>query len=112
VDDGGRDALRDWLAKDYAGLGPHGLAQRVADYRAGIGSPPDNVISVDRVGLSALSAHGLRGIMVVRAEVTVDGGPPPDGHSVRYLDLTTRVGGGWMVLADSDSLQYYLALFR
>jgi hypothetical protein len=112
VDDGGRGALQDWLMKDYEGQGPRSLALRAANYRAGIPSAPTPVTPVGRIEFSSLSAHGLRGIMVVRAEVTVDGGPPPDGRRVRYLDLTTKVGGGWMVMADTSSLQYYLALVR
>jgi hypothetical protein len=49
--------------------------------------------------------------MVVRVEVTEDGGPPSDGRSVRYLVLTTKFGGGWMVLAQSDAYRYYTSLF-
>jgi len=111
-DDAGRDALHTWLVKDYQGLGPRGLAQRVAEYRAGVTSIPEPSIPAPEVEFASLSAHGLREIMVVRAEVTVDGGPPPDGRPIRYLDLTTKVGGGWMVLAETNSLQYYLALIR
>lgn len=111
VDDVGRGVLRTWLANDYVGRGPRGLAQRVAEYRAGLPSPPAPASTPD-VELVSLSAHGLPGIMVVRAAITVDGGPPPHGPSVRYLDLTTKVEGGWMVLAESDAIGYYLALFR
>jgi hypothetical protein len=82
-----------------------------SQYRAGLPSPPAPASTPD-VELVSLSAHGLPGIMVVRAEITIDGGPPPHGPSVRYLDLTTKVEGGWMVLAESDAIGYYLALFR
>jgi hypothetical protein len=50
--------------------------------------------------------------MVVRTEISVDGGPPPDGQPVRYLFLTTRPEGGWMVLSESDSFNYYEVLFN
>ena len=40
-----------------------------------------------------------------------NGGPPPDGQPVRYLFLTTKFEGGWMVLSESDSYRYYRALF-
>jgi hypothetical protein len=49
--------------------------------------------------------------MVVRTEISVDGGPPPDSQPVRYLFLTTKLEGGWMVLSESDSYRYYRALF-
>lgn len=113
VTDDGREALRSWLVKDYEGLGPSALAQRVADYRAGLPdrTPPLPTVA-PRVEFVSVSAHGLRDAMVVRTEVSVDGGPPPDDHPVRYLFLTTKVGGGWMVLAEADSFQYYTALLR
>jgi hypothetical protein len=60
----------------------------------------------------SLSAHGWREAMVVRTEVSVGGGTPPDGQPVRYLFLTTKVGGGSMVLSESDSIRYYVALLR
>jgi hypothetical protein len=112
VDEGGRGALHDWLVKDYEGRGPRNLVLQVADYRAGVPSPPNPVTPVGRVDFASLSGHGLSGVMVVRAEVTVDDGPPPDDRRIRYLDLTTKVGGGWMVMAETNSLQYYLALVR
>jgi len=113
VDDVGREAIRDWLVKDYTGRGPAALAQRVAEYRAGLPDRPEALLAVEpRVEFVSLSAHGWRDAMVVRSEVSVDGGPPPDSRPVRYLFLTTKVGGGWMVLAESDSFQYYRALLR
>ena len=50
--------------------------------------------------------------MIVRAEVTVNGAPPSDNRPVRYLHLTTKFGGGWMVSSDSDAYSYYEALAR
>ena len=113
VDEAGREALRHWLVKDYEGRGPAALAQRVANYRAGLPDLPEPPAAVEpRVEFVSLSAHGLRDAMVVRSEVSVDGGPPPDSRPVRYLFLTTKFEGGWMVLAESDSFQYYTALLR
>ena len=112
ISDDGRAALREWLVKDYTGRGPKALAQRVADYRAGV---PDALdlppVSEPHVEFVSISAHGLRDAMVVRTEISVDGGPPPDGQPVRYLFLTTKYEGGWMVLSESDSFRYYRILF-
>jgi hypothetical protein len=113
VNDDGREALRVWLVKDYTGRGQKALAQRVADYRAGLPDRPVAVPAVEpRVEFVSLSAHGWRDAMVVRSEISVDGGPPPHSQPVRYLFLTTKVEGGWMVLSESDSFRYYAALLR
>jgi hypothetical protein len=113
VIDDGREALREWLVKDYTERGPRALAQRVADYRAGLPDRPLAPPAAEpKVELVSLSVHGWRDAMVVRSEISVDAGTPPDGQSVRYLFLTTRVGGGWMVFSESDSFRYYTALLR
>jgi hypothetical protein len=113
VSDDGRAALRTWLVKDYTGRGVKDLAKRVAEYRAG--APVEDLPAVaaePNVEFVSLSAHGWRDAMVVRSEISVDGGPPPDGQPVRYLFLTTKFDGGWMVLSESDSVRYYEALLR
>jgi hypothetical protein len=112
VSDDGRAALREWLVKDYTGRGPKALAQRVAEYRAGMAVEPVDAPAVEpHVEFVSISAHGLRDAMVVRTEISVDGGPPPDGQPIRYLFLTTKYEGGWMVLSESDSFRYYRVLF-
>jgi hypothetical protein len=113
VSDDGREALRTWLVKDYTGRGVKDLARLVADYRAGLPVQPMATPAVEpKVEFVSLSAHGWHDAMVVRTEVSVDGGPPPDGQPVRYLFLTTKIEGGWMVLSESDSFRYYTALLR
>jgi hypothetical protein len=114
VPDDGREALRTWLVKEYTGRGLKDVAQRLADHRAGLPDQPLELPAVmPQVEFVSLSAHGWRSdSMIVRTEISVDGGPPPDGRSIRYLFLTTKVEGGWMVLSESDSYSYYSALFR
>jgi hypothetical protein len=113
VPENGKQELRAWLIKDYTGRGPKDLARRVADYRAGLPDKPADLPAVaPNVGFTSLSAHGSRDIMIVRCEISVDGAGPPDGQMLRYLFLTTRPGGGWMVLSESDSYTYYLALLN
>jgi len=113
VDDGGRAALREWLVKDYTGRGPKALAQKVADYRAGIPGALDlPPVDDPHVEFVSLSAHGWRDTMIVRTQISVDGGPPPDSQPVRYLFLTTKVEGGWMVLSESSALRYYEILLN
>jgi hypothetical protein len=88
------------------------VARRLADYRAGNPVQPLDLPAVlPDIELTSVSAHGWRDAMVVRTEISVDGGPPPDSQPVRYLFLTTKLEGGWMVLSESDSYRYYRALF-
>jgi hypothetical protein len=113
VSDGGQQALREWLVKDYTGRGPRALAQRLAAYRAGVPDALDLPPASDpHVEFVSLSAHGWRDAMIVRTEISVDGGPPPDGKPIRYLFLTTKYEGGWTVLSESDSSRYYEVLFN
>ena len=112
VGEDGRKELRDWLVKDYTGRGPKDMARIVAAYRAGAPVEPAQVPAVEpQVEFTSLSAHGLPESMIVKCQVSVDGGGPPDGQPVRYLFLTTKPGGGWMVLSESDSYRYYSILF-
>jgi hypothetical protein len=113
VGDEGQQALRAWLVKDYTGRGPKALASRVADYRAGLPQQPLDSPAVEpNVEFVSASAHGSRDAMIVRTEISVDGGPPPDGQPIRYLFLTTKPEGGWIVLSESDSFQYYETLLN
>jgi len=113
VTDEGREALREWLIKDYTGSGPKYLAKRVAAYRAGLPDQPPATPSVEpHVEITSATAHGWTQSMIVRTEITAEGGLPPDGQPVRYLFLTTKPGGGWMVLSESDSFRYYEILLN
>jgi hypothetical protein len=113
VNDNGREALREWLVKDYTGRGPKALARRVAVYRAGVQDALDIPAVPDpAIEFASISAHGWPDAMIVRTEISVDGGPPPDDLRVRYLFLTTKVGGGWMVLSESDQFNYYEILLN
>jgi hypothetical protein len=47
----------------------------------------------------------------VRAEVTVNGTPAPDGRPVRYFRVSRKfMDGGWMTVGESDSYAYYREL--
>jgi hypothetical protein len=113
VDDGMRDAVRERLLNEYSGRGPKDLARIVAEARAGSPTEPvPDVIQRD-VEFTSIAAHGRMGgsATLVRAEVTVDGAPPPDGRPVRYFRVSRKfMGGGWMVVGESDSYQYYREL--
>lgn len=108
----GREAPRSWLVNDYTGRGPRDIAMWAEDFRAGKQLKPLDLPAVlPDVELVSVSAHGGPNAMIVRTEISVGGGPPPDGQPIRYLFLTTKYEGGWMVLSEGDSYRYYRALF-
>jgi hypothetical protein len=109
VDDGMRDAVRVELLKEYSGRGPKDIARLVTEARAGL--PVEHIPEVIQrdVEFTSIAAHGRMGgmVTVVRAEVTVDGGPPPDGRPVRYFRVTRKfMDSGWMVVGETDSYNY------
>jgi hypothetical protein len=113
VDDAMRDALRTELLNEYSGRGLKDVARIVAEAHAG--SPVEDVQPVVErdVEFTSIAARGKMGapVTLVRAEITVDGGPPPDGRTIRYFRMSTKfVGGGWMVVGESDSYNYFMQL--
>jgi|SRR5271157_3970554 len=113
VDDEMRDAVRQSLLNEYSGRGMRDLARLAAEARSGLpveSLPP--FVQRD-IQFKSIGAHGAIGgsVTFVRAEITVDGGPPPDGRPLRYLTISHKFDGGWMVIGESDSYRYYRELF-
>jgi hypothetical protein len=113
VDDGMRSAVRDRLVNEYSGHGPKDIARIVAGARQGSPIEPLPEVVQQDVEFASIAAHGRMGApaILVRAEITVDGGPPPDGRSVRYFRVTRKfMEDGWMVVGESDGYSYYREL--
>lgn len=113
VDDAMRDAVRTELLNEYSGRGPKDVARMVSEARAGSPVEPVQPLVQRDLEFKSIAARGKMGaaVTVVRAEVMVDGGPPPDGRSVRYFRVTTKfIGGGWMVVGESDAYAYFMQL--
>jgi hypothetical protein len=112
VDDGIREVVKARLLNEYSGRGPKDVTRILAEARKG--EPVEELQPVVQrdVEFTSIAAHGRMGGMytVVRAEVTVDGGAPPDGRAVRYFSMIEKLGGGWMVAGESDSYRYYQEL--
>jgi hypothetical protein len=113
VEDGMRDAVRETLLNEYSGRGPKDVARILAETREGapIETLPE-VVQQD-VQFTSITAHGRIGapFVIVRAEVTVNGAPPPDGRPVRYFRVSRKfLDGGWMTVGESDSHAYYREL--
>jgi hypothetical protein len=63
------------------------------------------------VEIVSASARGGTSHMIVKVEVTVNGGPPPDDRSIRYLYVSRNFDDTWSVLWESNSLAYTRALW-
>ncbi len=48
---------------------------------------------------------------MVRAEILVDGGTPPDGRSVRYFRMRHSMVTGWRMRYEAHAVSYYLKFF-
>lgn len=112
VDDGMRDAVRTRLLQEYSGRGPKDIARFVAEARAGSPVEPVPAVVQRDVQFTSMAGRGsMGGAIVVRAEITVDGGPPPDGRAVRYFWVSRKFGGdGWLVVGESGAYQYFMEL--
>jgi hypothetical protein len=113
VDDGMRNAVRERLVNEYSGRGPKDIARIVAEAREGSPIEPVPEMVQRDVEFTSIAAHGRMGApaILVRAEITVDGGPPPDGRTVRYFRVTRKfMDDGWMVVGESGPYFYYREL--
>jgi hypothetical protein len=113
VDDSARFAIGVSLTREYQGRGLKEQVQEYLKQRASgeaLKEPPPSDVPIPMVALVSVKGHGLQDVMVAKVEVTVNGGPPPDGRSVRYLDLMRSVDGRWLVVADSDAYHYMISL--
>lgn len=112
VDDAMRDAVRTELLQEYSGRGPRDIARFVAEARAG--QPVESVPALVQrdVEFTSMAARGTTsGAIVVRTEVTVDGGPPPDGRPVRYFWVSRKFDTpSWLVMGESNPYQYFMEL--
>jgi hypothetical protein len=110
VDDGERQAIRGWLAREYQGTDAKGLLKRMQD--AGAGLPAEPLPSTPmNVEIVSAGARGTSNHVLVKVQVMVDGGEPPDGQAIRYLELS-RYDGAWSVLYNSSPYAYSRALWR
>jgi len=113
IDDTARDSITAWLLRDYQGNGQRDVMQRLQEYKQGLPVQPLPEIKPMNIEFSSIS--GLRtgkytnSRMIVKATITVDGGPPPDGMSTRYFYMM-NYGDSWRVSRESNSYAYYTAL--
>jgi hypothetical protein len=109
VEDGMRDALREQLLNEYSGRGTKDVLRILAEARDGKPIEPLPEKIEQDIEFPSIGAHGKTGgtVKVVRVEITVDGGGPPDGRTIRYFSMSRKFGGGWMVVGESNAYNYY-----
>jgi hypothetical protein len=113
VDDSLRFAIGVSLVREYMGEGLKQQAQEHLKQKVSGDAPTElspSATPIPNVVLGSVKAHGSPDVVIAEVEVTMNGGPPPDGRSVRYLDVIRSADGSWLVVADSDAYHYTLSL--
>lgn len=113
VDDGMRESVRQYLLNEYSGRSPNDVQRILAEARNGL--PVESLPEVQKrdVEFPSFSAVGSYAAPVetVRAQITVDGGAPPEGAAMRFFRVERALDGQWLVVGPSDSYSYYSQLF-
>lgn len=76
----------------------------------------DRILATQNITFPSVNARGMwnatdGGDVVVKVEIQVDGGPPPDGEPVRYYRMRYRPMSGWRVGGRTSVWSYRLKLF-
>ncbi len=106
LDAAARDAVRSWVVGEYhpVPLVPRGLEPLLDSVAA------TELLRQSGVEIQSMTARGWSDNAVVRVELSVHGGPPPDGRPVRYFRLLRLPSSGWRVVGESTALRYYTRL--
>ncbi|MGD2215440.1 MAG: hypothetical protein PVJ64_01735 [Gemmatimonadales bacterium] len=104
------DELRVWIRSDYLSSGLHGVdpAQLTEEELQAKG---EELLTLSDVEFTSIGARGRGDDIVVRVEIQVAGGEPPDGKPVRYFKMSHSTVTGWRVRRETTALSYYLKLF-
>lgn len=104
------DELKLWVTSEYLAQGLHGVdpSQMTEEELQAKG---EELLRLNQVQFTSISARGRGDDIVVKLEVLVDGEVPPDGKPVRYFKMTHSTVTGWRVRWETTALSYYLKLF-
>jgi len=106
------DELRMWLAAEYQAAGLPELERALAaGDRAAAERSAAEIIARDRIAFVDVRARGEPDDLVVRAEIAVDGRPPPVGGAVRYFRMRYSTVTGWRLERETTALSYLLRIF-
>ena len=110
--------LKHYLAAEYAKQGVAGFTkdlesgQAISDKDAL--ARTQAILDTQKITFPSVSAHGAwrdGGEVVAKVRIEVNGGPPPDGVSVRYYRMRYRSLSGWNVKGRTSAWAYWLKLF-
>jgi hypothetical protein len=110
VDPGVERAIRNTLAAGYAGTVLPDIKEGLAhgdNARVEAGTERLETC-MNKITFPSLSSRGGRGHFCVRAEIRIDGGPPPDSRSVRYFRLSNTALLGPVLEEETFALSYYV----
>ena len=104
------DRLREVLAAEYAGVVLPGIEAGVAQGdNAKVAEGVKRLKSMmENITFPSLKSRGGGGHFYVRAEILVDGGPPPKGESVRYFQFHHSTLLGYVYYQEALALDYYI----
>ncbi len=106
------DELRLWLGAEYQAAGLPALERALAaGDRAAAERSATEILARDRIAFVDLRARGTPDDVVVRAEIAVDGRPPPVGAAVRYFRMQYSAVTGWRLARETTAVSYYLRIF-
>jgi hypothetical protein len=113
ADEAMRDSVRHYLLNRYSGRSLSDVQRILSEARDGLpveALPPVQQRDVEFPSFSVLGKYS-DAVETVRAQITVDGGAPPDGVAVRYIHVERAfTGGGWLVTGETNSYSYYSQL--
>jgi hypothetical protein len=102
----GRRALEFWLRAEYTRnlYAQRGEAPVDSAYIAQLNR-------LNSVTVPSATMRGLRGRRRVRATIAMPGGPPPDGETVRYFEMSRSIlMDGWLVHRNSAWIFWVIPL--
>ncbi len=103
------EELKFWLVSEYMASGLPALRQAVESSDPGAATAlAQEILDRGRVEFTEISARGSSDDLVVRVEILVDGGAPPDGRRVRYFRMSHSLVTGWRMRRETNVLGYYL----
>jgi len=76
----------------------------------------DRIEGFTQIEFAEVDARGMwegrqGGDVIVKVQIAVNGGPPPDGDAVRYYRMRYRPLTGWQLGTRTSALSYWLKLF-
>lgn len=91
------DAIRPWIVARYSSDAMQTSGGRTIEQMSPAEQKAyaDRIVRASRVEIKSIQARGMGDNIICRVEVLVDGKPPPDGKSVRYIRMKYSNLTGW-----------------